>query len=253
MPKFDLNGKLAVITGSTKGIGRGIADAFAESGARTVIVSRSQQDCDAVAAALLEKHGVESYGFAADLTKNAEIQSLLERVLSVSDKVDVLVNNAGSAITKRAEELTEEDWDRVLNLDLRAVFFTAQVFGRQMIAQQGGKIINIASVLGLVADKLVLPYVVAKGGVIQMTKGLALEWARHNIRVNAVCPGYVITDMNRKDLEDEKISSHLLRKIALRRFAQIDEITGAAVFLASDASDYMTGQQIVVDGGWCAE
>ena len=250
---FSLNGKVAVITGSTKGIGRGIAEAFAEAGAKVVIVSRNQADCDAVAEAIRSDYGVESRGFAADLTKSDDIAALVRKTTDAFGRVDILVNNAGSAITKKAEDLTEEDWDRVVNLDLRAVFFTAQSFGRLMIEQKAGKIINIGSILGLVADKQVLPYVAAKGGVLQMTKALALEWARHGIQVNALCPGYVITDMNRRDLEEEKVSSHLLRKIPLRRFAQIDEVTGAAVFLASEESDYMTGQNLVIDGGWTAE
>ena len=250
---FSLEGKTAVVTGSTKGIGRGIAEALAENGASVVVVSRSQTDCDAAAAAIRDKYGTDAWGIAADLTKSEDIAELVEKAAAVSDRIDILVNNAGTAITKRAEDLTEEDWDRVVNLDLKAVFFTAQAFGKLMIGQKSGKIINIGSILAFVADKQVLPYAVAKGGVLQMTKALALEWARYNIQVNALCPGYVITDMNRKDLEDEKVSAHLLSKIAMRRFAQVGEVTGAAVFLASEASNYMTGQHIVLDGGWTAE
>ena len=122
-----------------------------------------------------------------------------------------------------------------------------------MIKQKSGKIISIASVLGVVADKQVLPYCVAKGGVLQMTRALALEWAKYNIQVNAICPGYVITELNRKELTDEKIGGGLLRKTAMRRFGEVEEIAGAAVYLASDASSYTTGEPIIVDGGWCAE
>ena len=122
-----------------------------------------------------------------------------------------------------------------------------------MIAQKSGKIINIASMLGIIADKQVLPYTVAKGGVMQMTKGLALEWAKHNIQVNAICPGYIITEMNKSELTNDKIASGLLRKTVMRRFGQVEEVAEAAVFLASDASSYMTGTHILIDGGWCAE
>ncbi|MDR1797459.1 MAG: glucose 1-dehydrogenase [Clostridiales Family XIII bacterium] len=248
-----VSGKWAVVTGGTKGIGKGIAEALAANGASTVIVSRSQADCDAVSSAIREQYGTASVGIAADLTKAGDIAGLVEKAVAAAGRIDVLVNNAGAAITKRAEDLTEEDWDRVISLDLKAVFFTAQAFGRHMIENKGGSIVNIASMLGLVADKQVLPYCVAKGGVIQMTRALALEWVRHGIRVNAVCPGYVMTDMNRADLENEKIAAHLLGKIPMRRYAQVGEITDAIVFLASDSSSYMTGQHIVMDGGWTAE
>ncbi|SMC37935.1 SDR family NAD(P)-dependent oxidoreductase [Papillibacter cinnamivorans] len=250
---FDVKGKIALITGSTKGIGRAIAEALAENGASVVIVSRHQNDCDAVAAGISKKYGAETLAVAADITKQEQIDQLVAKAVARFGRIDVLVNNAGSAITKKAEDLTEADWDRVVNLDLRAVFFTAQAVGRQMIAQKSGKIINISSILGLVADKQVLPYCVSKGGVLQMTKALALEWAKHNIQVNAICPGYVITEINRDFLTDEKASAGLLRKTVMRRFGQVEEIAGAAVFLASGASSYMTGQQIVIDGGWTAE
>lgn len=133
------------------------------------------------------------------------------------------------------------------------MFFCAQAAGRRMIQQGGGKIINIASILGLVADKQVLPYCAAKGGVLQMTRALALEWAKHNIQVNAVCPGYVMTEMNQKELSDEKIGAGLLRKIPMRRFGRTEEIAGAVLYLASDAASYTTGAALPVDGGWCAE
>jgi len=253
MPTFSLEGKSAVITGGTKGLGKGIAEAFAENGASTIIVSRNQADCDAVSAGIREKFGTESFGIAADLTKSADISNLVAKSIEALGRIDVLVNNAGSARAKSAEELTEEDWDFVLDLDLKAVFFTSQAFGRLMIEQKSGKIINLASALGLIADKRLVSYSSAKGGVLMMTKALAVEWARHNIQVNAICPGYVITDMNRKSMENEDFRNHLLAKTPLRRFGEAEEIAAAAVFLASDAANYMTGSNIVIDGGWTAE
>ena len=251
--KIDVKGKICVVTGSTKGIGKGIAEALAENGGTVVICSRKQNECDAVAAEIREKYGVDAIGVSADITKTEAIENLFNTVMEKYGRVDVLVNNAGSAITKRAEDLTEEDFDHVLALDLRAVFFCSQAAGKIMIKQKSGKIISIASVLGVVADKQVLPYCVAKGGVLQMTRALALEWAKYNIQVNAICPGYVITELNRKELTDEKIGGGLLRKTAMRRFGEVEEIAGAAVYLASDASSYTTGEPIFVDGGWCAE
>ena len=250
---MDIRGKTAVVTGSTKGIGNGIARAYAQAGADVVIVSRHQEDCDRAAAELREKYGARTLAVAGDVTKRGDIENIMNKTVEAFGRIDILLNNAGSAITKRAEDLTEADWDRVVDLDLKAVFFCAQAAGRVMIKQKRGKIINISSILGIVADKQVLPYAVAKGGVLQMTKALALEWAKHNIQVNAICPGYVKTEMNAADLESDKIGSHLLGKIAMRRFGEVDEIAGAAIFLASEASNYMTGQQIVIDGGWCAE
>ena len=248
----DLKNKVAIVTGSTKGIGRGIVESLAKAGADVVIVSRNQEDCNQVAETI-KAFGHDALPVATDVTNIKAIEELVKKVAKYYGKIDILVNNAGSAITKKAEDITEADWDRVLNVDLKATFFCAQAVGRLMITQKQGKIINLASILGLVGDRQVLPYCVAKGGVIQMTKALALEWAKHNIQVNALCPGYVITPMNEVDLKNEKIHNHIIKKIPMRRFGEISDMVGAAVFLASSASDYMTGQTMVLDGGWTAE
>ncbi|MGI6096521.1 MAG: SDR family NAD(P)-dependent oxidoreductase [Dethiobacteria bacterium] len=250
---MSLKGETAVVTGSTKGLGKGLAWGLAKAGADLVIVSRHQEDCEKVAQEIAAETGVRTLPVAADLTKEDALHNLVQSTLTAFDKVDILVNNAGTSLTKKAEDLTVADWDRVLNLNLKAAFFCARGFGKKMIAARKGKIINIASILGLVAEKQVLPYCVAKGGLIQMTKALALEWARYNIQVNALCPGYLITDLNREQLEDERIAKHLLSKIAVRRFAKVEDMVGAVVYLASPASNYMTGQTITVDGGWTAQ
>lgn len=249
---FALHGKTAIVTGSTKGIGRAIAEGLAWAGANLVIVSRNQADCDAVAAAI-RGTGADAVGVAADVTKLADIEKLTRAALDRFGKIDVLVNNAGGATTKKAVDITEEDWDRVVDLDLKSVFFCSQAVGREMIRQGGGKVINIASVLGLVGAKLVLPYCAAKGGVIQMTRALALEWAKHNIQVNAVCPGYVLTEINAAEFKNEKIYQHIVSKIPVGRLGQTKDMVGAAVFLAAGESDYMTGQVITIDGGWAAQ
>jgi len=252
LEELSLAGKVAIITGSTKGIGRGIAGALARSGADVVVTSRSQADCDAVAEEL-RRHGGQAIGVRADVTGMADVEQLVQRTVDAFGRIDIFVNNAGTAITKKAEDLTEEDWDRVISVDLKAVFFCAQQAGRQMIKQGGGKIINIASILGLVAEKQVLPYCVAKAGVLQMTKALALEWARYNIQVNAICPGYIVTPMNSAELRQEKVFSHIVSKIPMKRLGEVSDLSGAAVLLASGASDYMTGQVITIDGGWTAQ
>lgn len=248
----DLTNKVAIVTGSTKGIGRGVVEALARAGADVVIVSRNQDDCNKVAEKIKE-FGHDALPVEADVTNLSAIEELVKKVTAHYGKIDILINNAGSAITKKAEDITEADWDRVLNVDLKGVFFCAQAVGRQMIIQKYGKIINLASILGLVGDRQVLPYCVAKGGVVQMTKALALEWAKHNIQVNAICPGYVITPMNEADLKNKKIYNHIIKKIPMRRLGEISDMVGAAVFMSSNAADYMTGQTLVLDGGWTAE
>ena len=245
-----LTGKTAIVTGGSRGIGRAVSLLLAREGANVAIVYAGN-----TAAAEETKQQAEALGAAAavfqcDVADEQAVTDMVKAVKTQFGSVDILVNNAGSAITKKAEDLTESDWDRVIDMDMKAVFFMAQAAGKHMIAQKSGKIINIASMLGLVAEKQVLPYCVAKGGVLQMTKALALEWAKYNIQVNAICPGYVITDINKEALSEEKIYKHITGKIPMRRFGEVGDIAGAAVFLASPASDYMTGQPIVLDGGW---
>jgi NAD(P)-dependent dehydrogenase (short-subunit alcohol dehydrogenase family) len=250
---FDLHGRVALVTGATKGIGFGLARALAGRGADLVVTSRHQNDCE-TAAAKLRTLGGRVLARAADVTNRSTLEALATEAASAYGRIDILVNNAGTAMTKPAEDLTEEDWDRVIDVDLKGVFLTSIVVGRQMIAQKSGKIINIASMLGLVGDKQVLPYCVAKGGVIQMTRSLALEWSKHNIQVNALCPGYVLTAMNESAMkENERIYNHIVDRTPMRRLGAIEELTGAVEFLASDASSYMTGQTLVVDGGWTAQ
>lgn len=252
IPSYDLTGKTVIVTGATKGLGYGVIHALARAGADVVVVSRTQSDCDVVAEEI-KGLGRKAIAVPTDVGKPAEIQALVEAAVKEFGKIDILVNNAGTAVTKKAIELTEEDWDRVMNVNLKGPFLLAQAVGKQMIAQNGGKIINISSIFGLVGDVNVLPYLCSKGGIIQMTRGLALEWARYNINVNAVCPGYVKTALNTEQLETEKVFNYITGKTPLRRYGEIWEIAGIIQFLASSASDYMTGAVIPVDGGWTAQ
>ncbi len=246
---IDLTGKVAIVTGGTKGIGNGIATAMAQAGANVVVVSRSQADCDKVAKEL-SRFGQETLPVSADVTKIASIQNVVDKATAKFGRIDILVNNAGAVLARKAEDISEEDWDKVINLDLKGAFFCAQIAGRKMIEQKGGRIINISSMWGLVAFKNFLPYCVAKGGILQMTRALALEWARYNILVNAICPGYILTALNEAELTDEKIAPGLLSKIPLKRFGDANDLVGAALYLASDYSGYMTGAHMTIDGGW---
>jgi NAD(P)-dependent dehydrogenase (short-subunit alcohol dehydrogenase family) len=245
-----LKNKVAIVTGSTKGIGRAIAFGYAAEGANLVIVSRNQQQCDETAAAIQETYGVEAIGIKTDVTRIDEIKALMAKTVERFGKMDILVNNAGSAITQKAELITPEEWMHVLNLDLTAAFFCSQQAALVMMANGGGRIINIASMLGLVAMKNVAPYCAAKGGLIQLTRALALEWAKHGITVNALCPGYVITDINKDTFSDEKLLRSFEKRTAVNRLATADEMVEPAVFLAQENNQYMTGQALVIDGGW---
>ena len=253
LPSLSLKEKSIIITGSTKGIGHGIAVGLAQAGANVVITSRNQSECDKIAKEIGERYGVGVLAVATDVTNSSQVQKLVEASVEEFGQIDVLVNNAGTAITQKAEDITEADWDRVTKINQKAYFFVSQAVGKEMIKQNYGKIINVSSIMGLVGDKFILPYCASKGAVVQMTRALALEWAKYNIQVNALCPGYVLTSMNKKDMADERISQHIINSTPMRRYGKAEDMQGPAVFLASSSSDYMTGQTLVIDGGWTAQ
>lgn len=245
---FDLTGKVAIVTGGTKGLGYGMAKGLARAGADIVIVSRTPADCERVAAEIAAT-GRRAIGLPTDVSNIDAVHKMVEQAVKEMGKIDILVNNAGTAVTKPALQLTEEDWDYVCNLNLKGQFFICQAVGKHMAEQKSGTIINIASVFGVIVDKNVLPYHASKAGLIHMTKALASEWARYNIRVNTVSPGYVITPMNEKEFSDPKVMDHFVKKIPQRHLGEVDDIVGAVVYLASDAAKYSTGSNILVDGG----
>ena len=249
---FDLTGRVAVVTGSTRGIGRGIAECLGQAGATVVVVGRNETDCARVASEMNEA-GIKTLGIPTDVTKIADIDRLMEKTGEAFGRIDILVNNAGSSLTHKAEDITGAEWDQVLDLDLKSVFFCSQRAGRWMIKQRRGKIINTASIMGQVGQKLTLTYCAAKSGVLGVTRALALEWAQYNIQVNALCPGFVLTSINEEAMKNERILNATLRKIPVGRLGQVADMTGAVLFLASDASNYMTGQTLTVDGGWTAQ
>ena len=246
-----VTGKVAIVTGATRGIGQAIARTYAASGIKVAVVSRSAADCEQAARAINETGGA-AMAAHCDVTQVAAFKKVVEEVVERWGRLDIMVNNAGTAITRKAIDLSEEEWDRVVDLDLKSVFFCAQSAARVMIPRQSGKIINVASILGLVGANGLIPYCAAKGGVVNLSRALASEWARYGIQVNSLCPGYVITDINRDKLSDEKTQAALLAKTPAGRLGQVGDMTGAALFLASPASDYMTGQCLTVDGGWTA-
>jgi 3-oxoacyl-[acyl-carrier protein] reductase len=245
---FDLTGKVALVTGASSGLGVRFAEVLAENGASIVLVARRADRIDAVKARI-EQSGGRAIAVEADVRERAAMQAAFDAAEQVFGTVTILVNNAGVAHSGRAVELAEEEWRRILSTDLDAVFYWSQEAARRMLAAgKGGAIVNIASVLGLGVDKGVIAYATAKAGVIQLTKALALELSFKGIRVNAIAPGWIVTELNRDYLESEK-GRALTREIPIGRFGQERDLDGPLLLLVSDAGRFVTGATIVADGG----
>ena len=249
IPNFDLTGKVAVITGGTKGLGYGIAVTYAKYGADVVVASRTAADCERVEAEL-KTLGHRAMGVPTDVANSKQVDELIAKTVKTMGKIDIMVCNGGTSATCPALKLPEEEWDRVMDVDLKGVFLCARAAARQMVEQgNGGRIISMASAAGLKGSKNVSPYCAAKAGVVNLTRALALEWAKYNITVNTICPSYVLTNINEEALSDPKVRDTILRTIAMRRFGTLDEIAAAALYLASDYSGFMSGAFLRLDGG----
>ena len=247
----ELAGKTVIVTGGSKGIGRDIARTFAELGANVIISGRNQQALDD---ALRELHGFNPrcIAVAGDLSAVAEVRRLIDTAADTFGTVDVLVNNAGVNIAKPAMEVTESDWDTVLDLNLKSAFFASQAAAKYMLAQKSGRIINIASQMAFVGYIKRAAYCSSKGGMVQMTKALAVEWAKDGLKVNAVAPTFIETEFTAKMFEDEAFKKDVESRILLDGLAQPKDISGAVLYLASDLANFVTGETIKVDGGWTA-
>lgn len=248
LTRFDLTGRVAIVTGGTKGIGRALVLGLASAGADVVVVSRHQEQCDTMAD---EVHalGQRSLGIAADVSSVTDAQRVVAETVKTLGGLHVLVNNAGVNSVRAANSVSEEEWEKVLNVNLKAVFFWSQAAAKAMIAGGGGKIINIASVGGVIGESKMASYAASKAGVISLTKSLAREWGRYNIQVNSLGPGYVLTEMNKEALKDDNVYRNIVSTIPLRRIGVVDDLIGPAIFLASAASDFVTGHTLFVDGG----
>jgi gluconate 5-dehydrogenase len=251
---FDLSGRVAIVTGGGKGIGRQMAEGLAELGADLVLCARKAGRCEAAAEELAAVHGVRALGLGCDVANQEEVQAVVDRTRSDFGRIDVLVNNAGTVWGAWPEDIPLEGWQKVVNVNLTGVFLCSQAAGRVMIEQRGGTIVNIASVAGLHGARPeimnALPYHATKGGVIAFTRDLAWKWGRHGIRVNAIAPGWFPSDMSSFVLDQH--GEELTQAIPLGRFGGPDDLKGAVAFLASDASAYVTGHTLVVDGGQSA-
>jgi gluconate 5-dehydrogenase len=246
---FSVRGKVVLVSGGSRGIGRALAEGFAVRGARVVITGRDATSLG-VAAAEISKgtHPVEFV--VCDVSKPETIPPMVEAVVAKAGRIDSLLNVAGVNIRKRVETYTIDEYDYITNINLKGAFLVSQAVGRQMIAQgSGGTIINIDSLNTFAPLKGVLPYAMSKAGLGMMTRGMAMEWGDHGIRVNAIAPGFVLTDLTKKLWSDPTMQEWGKVNTPLRRLGQPDDMVGAGIFLASDASRYMTGQVIYVDGG----
>jgi len=246
---FDLTGKKAIVTGASRGIGQAIAVALAGAGADLALVARSE-DGLAATAAQVAGHGRKAFVVPADVTVAEAVDGAVAAALEQLGHVDVVVNNAGgSNFTVPFMDLRLPGWDKLMKLNLTSAVYMCHAVGRHMLGRGQGSVINVASVAGVAGAPLLSAYGAAKAGLVSLTKTLAVEWAAHGVRVNALCPGWTATDLNRNLWEDETASKATVADVPMRRWARPGEMAGAAVFLASDASSYMTGQALVIDGG----
>ena len=250
LDRFRLDGKLALVTGSATGLGAAIAVALAEAGA-AVACHGNRRPAEETSEAI-RALGHKSGSFAADLSQPDGADRLYEAVLAGMGSPDVLVNNAGTIYREPAEDYDLQAWMTVVQVNLNSVFRLSQLAGRGMLERRQGKIINIASLLSFQGGIRVPAYAASKGGVAQLTKALANEWAPRNVQVNAIAPGYFRTENTTALRQDEVRNSQILARIPSARWGEPEDIAGAAVFLASPASDYVTGEVLVVDGGWMA-
>lgn len=252
MDLFRLDGKTVLVTGGTKGLGASMALGFAQAGAQVAICSRTAADCDRVAAEIAAATGQVCIGVAGDVTQEADVDRVFDAVADRFGTLDVLVNSAGINVRHLIEDFPAADFQRVIDINLTGVWLCCRAAARVMKPQKSGSVINVASALSAIGLPERSAYCSSKAGLIGLTQTLAMEWASSNVRCNALCPGPFLTEINVPLLKEPEKVAKLLSNTALNRWAELHEIRGAALFLASDASSYMTGASLYLDGGWTA-
>lgn len=250
---FDLTGKVAIVTGASSGLGVQYAQALAGQGADVAIVARRYDRLLEVQKEI-EALGSKCFSVKCDVCKESEIEAAVNSVLKEFGKIDILVNNAGTNAGAEAENLLESDWDKVVNINLKGVFLFSKHVAKHMIANGGGKIVNTASMYGLVGNTCIpcVAYHASKGGVVNMTRALASEWAKYNINVNAIGPGFFESELTKDVVTTDEFLGYVKVSCPMERLGKPGELNGALIYLVSDAASYTTGQTICVDGGWTA-
>lgn len=250
---FDMSGRVAIVTGGSKGLGLAMAAGMASAGAKIMIVNRNTEEGQSAAEELAKTYGTQVVAFAADVTDPEQVDAMVQSAMDTFGRIDVLINNAGINIRGAIDELTYEEFQKVMEVNVNGLWLASKAVVPHMKKAGWGRIINLASTLGLVGLANRTPYTSSKGAVVQMTRALGLELAPFNICVNAICPGPFLTEMNLPIADSEEAKKFIVGATAMARWGELKEIQGVAIFLASEASSYVTGSMLTVDGGWTAK
>lgn len=248
---FDISNRIVLITGSSRGLGLSFAKGFAEAGA-VVVINGTNHKTVSDAVKQLKKQGYNLHGFAFDVTDQEQVQKSVKQIEDTIGEINILVNNAGIHRRRPLEEMSLEDWKKVIDVDLNSAFLVSQIVAKYMIPRRNGRIINITSLNAELARPNIANYCASKGGLKMLTKSMAAEWGKYNILTNAIGPGYFLTDLTKPLSKDPEFNAWVKSEVPLQRWGNTDELIGAALFLASDAASYINGHTLYVDGGWLA-